>query len=93
MDKNMEIAQRMRGIREIKEMTASQVAEKIGIPLGEYEEYEAGQKELHVSVMYDFLRFNGYRSDGADYRKIPEIKPVYHRAQRPWRWDGSKQSL
>lgn len=35
-------------------MTASQVAEKIGIPLGEYEEYEAGEKELHVSVMYDF---------------------------------------
>ena len=54
MDKNNEIAQRMRGIREIKEMTASQVAEKIGIPLGEYEEYEAGEKELHVSVMYDF---------------------------------------
>ena len=54
MDKNMEIAQRMRGIREIKEMTPDQVADRMGIPLGEYEDYESGQKELHVSVMYDF---------------------------------------
>lgn len=56
MDTNYEIAQRMRDVREINEMSVEKVAEALRITPEEYREYETGNKELHVSVMYDFSR-------------------------------------
>lgn len=59
MDKNQEIAQRMRGIREDCEFTQQQVADHLKISLEEYQAYEAGGRELHVSVMHDFCNMMG----------------------------------
>lgn len=59
MNKNQEIAQRMRGIREDCELTQQQAADHLGIPLEEYQIYEAGEKELHVSIMHDFCNLVG----------------------------------
>ena len=59
MNKNQEIAQRMYGIREDCEFTQQQVADRLGISLETYQKYEAGEKELQVSVMHDFCNMMG----------------------------------
>lgn len=59
MNKNQEIAQRMRAVREDCEFTQQQAADYLKIPLAEYQEYEAGHKELHVSIMHDFCNMMG----------------------------------
>lgn len=59
MNKNQEIAQRMRGIREDCEYTQEQVAARLGLSLAEYEKLESGEQELHVSVMHDFCNMMG----------------------------------
>ena len=59
MNKNQEIAQRMYGIREDCEFTQQQVADRLGMSLETYRMYEAGEKELQVSVMHEFCNMMG----------------------------------
>lgn len=59
MNKNQEIAERMRGIREDCEFTQQQVADRLGISVAEYQEFESGNQELHVSIMHDFCSMMG----------------------------------
>ena len=59
MNKNQEIAQRMYGIREDCEFTQQQVADRLGMSLETYQMYEAGEKELQVSVMHEFCNMMG----------------------------------
>ncbi len=54
MDKNHEIAERMRDLREIMEMSVEKVAQALRITPEEYRAYESGDVELHVSIMSDF---------------------------------------
>ncbi|MDP4108530.1 MAG: XRE family transcriptional regulator [Bacillota bacterium] len=50
---NREIAERLKAIREISEMSIEELAEKIGMQAGEYEKYESGNAEIPVSILYD----------------------------------------
>lgn len=46
------IAQRIKYLRDILDMTEEDVAKAISIPLDEYLEYENGEKDIPISVIY-----------------------------------------
>ncbi|MDD4797220.1 MAG: XRE family transcriptional regulator [Eubacteriales bacterium] len=46
------IAQRIRELREILEMSPQHVAEKVGIPLEQYQSYEDATADIPISVLY-----------------------------------------
>ncbi len=47
-----QIAQRIKYLRDILDMTEEEVANSISIPLDEYLEYENGEKDIPISVIY-----------------------------------------
>ena len=52
--KNTEIAERIKTIRELSDITIEEIAKKIGIPVEEYTGYETGRLDIPVSFLYDF---------------------------------------
>ena len=50
---NQEIAERLRTIRELSDMSAAELAEKMGVDVKEYEQYEAGNVDIPISALYD----------------------------------------
>lgn len=48
-----QIASRIREMRDVLDMTAESVAKRVGVPLTDYKEYEAGVKEAPISVLYN----------------------------------------
>ncbi len=46
-----QIASRVRALREIEDMTAEEVAKRMGIPLGEYEACERGEVDIPISFL------------------------------------------
>lgn len=57
--KNSDIAERLREIRDIFNVTAKELAEKITIPVEEYEEYEKGEKDIPVGMLYEICNVFG----------------------------------
>lgn len=57
MDKNHEIAMRMREVREVCEISVEEVAEALSITPEEYLVYESGEKDLSISIMSEFCSF------------------------------------
>lgn len=51
--RNQEIAERLRTIRELSDMTAEELAEKMGVPAEEYEAYESASVDIPISALYD----------------------------------------
>ncbi len=51
--KNIEIAERMKAIRELSEVTPEELALRVGMAPGEYLAYESGNKDIPVSLLYD----------------------------------------
>lgn len=60
----MEITQRIRNIREDKDLTQQQVADGIGVKREQYRRYETGENEMKVSHIIKLCEF--YRLS-ADY--------------------------
>ena len=52
-DLNREIAERMRGIRDLSDLSVSELAGRIGLTGQELEKYESGEVEIPVSVLHD----------------------------------------
>ncbi len=50
---NREIAERLRAIRELSEISAEDLAQKIGMDAEEYKKYESGEADIPVSILYD----------------------------------------
>ncbi|NLG36723.1 MAG: helix-turn-helix transcriptional regulator [Clostridiales bacterium] len=50
------VAMRIRGLRELSGYTQEDVAEKAGVPLGTYREYESGETDIPVSFLYGLAR-------------------------------------
>lgn len=55
----MEIAQRIRGLREIFEYSQQQMAEKIGISEAQYAEYESGEVDFGFTFLYECANLFG----------------------------------
>ncbi|MCC8164972.1 MAG: XRE family transcriptional regulator [Planctomycetes bacterium] len=52
-DQIRNISSRIRELRDIVGLDAAQVAEKIGVPLEEYQDYEAARADIPISVLYN----------------------------------------
>lgn len=53
MTKNQEIAERLKGIREMEELTVSDMAEAAGVSDAEYAEFEKGEKDFTFTLLYN----------------------------------------
>lgn len=50
---NQEIAERLRTIRELSDMSTAELAGKMGMDVAEYERYESGDEQIPISALYD----------------------------------------
>lgn len=50
------IAERIRGLRELLEISAESMAEALGLPLSEYESYESGERDFQFSFLYEVAK-------------------------------------
>ncbi|WRS26244.1 XRE family transcriptional regulator [Oscillospiraceae bacterium MB08-C2-2] len=55
----MEIAQRIRGLREILEIEQAEMAEKTHVSLAQYQQYESGEKDFGFTFLYDCANILG----------------------------------
>ncbi len=53
MNINQEIAERLRGIREMEEISLEDMATSAGVSLEEYTAYEAGEKDFTFTLLYN----------------------------------------
>jgi transcriptional regulator with XRE-family HTH domain len=54
-----QIAERIRELREILEIPAQDAAEKVGLPLNTYEDYESGRADIPIGVLYGLAALFG----------------------------------
>lgn len=59
----MEITQRIRNIREDKDLTQQQVADGIGVKREQYRRYETGENEMKVSHIIKLCEFYQLSAD------------------------------
>ena len=52
-DQLMEIAERLRELRQICDFSLEEMAGAVGVPVEEYAKYESGQKDLPISVVLE----------------------------------------
>ena len=50
---NAEIAERLKGLREMLELTAEDMAEVTGLSADEYAQYETGERDFSVTLLYN----------------------------------------
>lgn len=53
MTKNQEIAERLKGIREMEELSVGEMAAAAGVEVKEYLEYENGTKDFSFTLLYN----------------------------------------
>ena len=51
--KNFEIAERMKAMRELSDITPKEIAVRVGLAPEEYLAYESGEKDIPVSLLYN----------------------------------------
>lgn len=55
----VEIAERIKGLRELCDMTQSEVAQNVGVSVEEYQSYESGQSDLSFTFLNNVARVLG----------------------------------
>ena len=73
MKEIQEIAERLKGIREMEEISTAEMAECAGISENEYIDYESGKKDFTFTLLY-----NCAKKLGID---IAEPVGIFHRAR------------
>ena len=58
----LEVARRIKELREIVEMTVEQVAEELNLSADEYSKYENGELDIPISVIYGVANVLGVDS-------------------------------
>jgi Cupin domain./Helix-turn-helix. len=53
MTKNQEIAERLKGVREMEEISAEEMAAIAGVSLDDYLSYESGEKDFSFTTLYN----------------------------------------
>ena len=48
-----QVAERLRGLREVEEISQGSLAHELGIPLETYQKYESGEADIPVGVLYE----------------------------------------
>lgn len=58
-EKVRDIAARIKGLRLLSGITEEEAAQKIGLPLTEYQKYEMGEDDIPISILYEIADFYG----------------------------------
>ncbi|PWM36717.1 MAG: XRE family transcriptional regulator [Clostridiales bacterium] len=75
MDENVvQVAMRIRELREVMEYTEETVAEKIGLSVEEYKKYENGELDIPISVIYGVAGVLGVDSTVLLSGETPRMK-------------------
>lgn len=81
MKEIQEIAERLKGIREMEEISTAEMAECAGISENEYIDYESGKKDFTFTLLYNCAKKTRHRHHGIAARKIAEPVGIFHRAR------------
>ena len=77
-EKLRQIATRLRGLREIEDISAEELAASFGIPLDLYQQYESGEADIPVSFLYDVAERFGVELTAILTGENPRLKMFCH---------------
>lgn len=73
-----QVAQRLKGLREIEGIAPEELAGEFGIPAELYEQYEAGEADIPVSFLYDVAEKFGVELTAILTGDNPRLKTYCH---------------
>ena len=82
IDRNMDeqlkqIGERLKGLRDVLDLTAQEVADTVGISLDKYEKIEAGELDITISNLMKIARKYGVSTEELIFAESPHMKSYY----------------
>lgn len=72
-----QIAERLRGLRDVLELTPNDIANECGIDKGEYERAESGEHDISVSMLQQIARHYGIALDALMFGEEPKMNTYF----------------
>ena len=72
-----QIAERLRGLRDVLDLTAADVATECGIALADYEKAESGESDISVSMLQTIARQYGIALDTLMFGEEPKMSSYF----------------
>lgn len=72
-----QIAERLRGLRDVLDLTAADVATECGIALADYEKAESGESDISVSMLQTIARQYGIALDTLMFGEEPKMSTYF----------------
>ena len=76
-DQLKQIGERLRGLRDVLDLTAEEVAETIGISVEKYEKIEAGELDITISNLMKLAHKYGVSTEELIFAESPHMKSYY----------------
>ena len=78
MDEQLkQIGERLRGLRDVLDLTAQEVADTVGISLEKYEKIEAGETDITISNLMKIARKYGVSTEELIFAESPHMKSYF----------------
>ena len=78
MDEQLkQIGERLKGLRDVLDLTAQEVADTVGISLDKYEKIEAGELDITISNLMKIARKYGVSTEELIFAESPHMKSYY----------------
>jgi len=76
-DQLKQIGERLRGLRDVLDLTADEVAETIGIDVNKYEKIEAGEMDITISNLMKIAHKYGVSAEELMFAEAPHMKSYF----------------
>ena len=76
-DQLKQIGERLRGLRDVLDLTAEEVAKTIGISVEKYEKIEAGELDITISNLMKIAHKYGVSTEELIFAESPHMKSYY----------------
>ena len=76
-DQLKQIGERLRGLRDVLDLTAEEVAETIGISVEKYEKIEAGELDITISNLMKIAHKYGVSTEALIFAESPHMKSYF----------------
>ncbi len=76
-DQLKQIGERLRGLRDVLDLTAEEVAETIGISVEKYEKIEAGELDITISNLMKIAHKYGVSTEELIFAESPHMKSYF----------------
>ena len=76
-DQLKQIGQRLRGLREVLDIPAEEVAEVIGVSVGKYEKIELGEEDITISNLMKIAHKYGVSAEELMFAESPRMRSYF----------------